>query len=104
MTSLFRSLCMSLSFGVLAYAQSGESMGTAYPVPIFSNAPTIVGNLRVWEWHTYDSTRQRVNNHNLSTGADVVWKLVLPSCLDSLEVHFCPVILEASHQGISCLS
>ena len=44
--------------------------------------------LRWWSWSTLDSTRQRTNDHNLNTGPDVVWKLTLPRCLDSLGVHF----------------
>ncbi|MCX7652443.1 MAG: T9SS type A sorting domain-containing protein [Bacteroidia bacterium] len=81
---------MGLSLCILAYGQNGENINTAYPVPLFSTAPDTAGNLYVWQWHTYDSTRQRINDHNLSTGPDVVWRLILPECLDSMEVHFCP--------------
>lgn len=43
---------------------------------------------RWWTYIDFDSTTRRQNNHNLRTGADVVWKVVLPQCFDSLQVHF----------------
>gem|GEM_PF-2339317 len=74
----------------LAFAQSGESMSTAYDISsIFSSPPQIGGGLRWWEYTDFDSTTYpRANNHNLRTGPDVVWKVVLPDCFDSLVVSF----------------
>ena len=82
---------MGLSLLRLALAQTpnGESMQTAYDLsPVFNNPPTSSGGLRIWGWSGFDSTRARTNDHNLRSGPDVVWKVVLPACLDSMDVHF----------------
>lgn len=82
---------LGLSLLGLALAQTnGESMSSAYDITtaIFSNPPTVAGGNHIWQWSAFDSTRQRTNDHNLRTGPDVVWKVVLPECFDSMVVHF----------------
>jgi len=75
---------------LLAFAQTGESMQTAYDISsVFSGPPQTGNGLRWWEYTDFDSTTYpRANDHNLRTGSDVVWKVVLPDCFDSLNVHF----------------
>ncbi|RMF49078.1 MAG: hypothetical protein D6750_06620, partial [Bacteroidetes bacterium] len=75
---------------LLAFAQTGESMQTAYDISsVFSGPPQTGGGFRWWEYTDFDSTTPpRANDHNLRTGPDVVWKVVLPECFDSLAVHF----------------
>ncbi|MCX7606435.1 MAG: hypothetical protein N2170_04095 [Bacteroidia bacterium] len=85
----FLFILMGLSPVGFAQVQNGESMATAYDITnaLFST-PQISGGFRTWSWYTFDSTRSRANNHALNSGPDVVWKVVLPECLDSLDVHF----------------
>lgn len=81
---------MGLSLFGFALAQTGESMSSPYNITnaLFGGPSQQGSGLRWWSWSTLDSTRQRTNDHNLNTGPDVVWKLTLPRCLDSLGVHF----------------
>ncbi len=62
-------------------------MGSPHDIStaVFGNSPTVSGGNLVWQWSAFDSTRGRTNNHNLRSGPDVVWKVVLPECFDSGE-------------------
>ncbi|MCS7189625.1 MAG: T9SS type A sorting domain-containing protein [Bacteroidia bacterium] len=89
---------LRISLGILFWAlflhaqPSGESMSDPHDITadLFSSS-TITPDYELWSWSGYDSTRNRTNDHGVFTGLtgpDVVWKIVLPECLDSLDVHF----------------
>ncbi|MCS7296751.1 MAG: M43 family zinc metalloprotease [Bacteroidia bacterium] len=67
----------------------GERIEDPYELtPLLFSNPQTHGTYQHWHYSLVDSTRNRSNDHALNTGPDLVWRLILPECLDSLILHF----------------
>ncbi|MDW8134831.1 MAG: hypothetical protein RMJ66_07155, partial [Bacteroidia bacterium] len=88
---------LRISLGILCgalflHAQPiGESMSNPYDITYLFNNPTTTPDYYIWSWSAFDYTIGRTSDESALTGVngpDLVWKIVLPECIDSLEVHF----------------